>query len=153
MDKNRIFGGQAKEAAEELDIVKIDVGAAHNGDRLPRSVNGRDRVVERFDVINCGEIARRKKVCATRVGKVRWQLACRAVRMRREIVQRNHALHQAGQRSRNAGIGGVGEMHFAIHFIVADVGLERAFHLLHVAAEVDPHAAVSNLFNAETKFL
>src|SRR5262249_12500865 len=40
-------------------------------------------------------------------------------------------------------------MHFAIHFVFANVRLEGTFHLLHVAAEVDPQAAFPYFFNLE----
>ena len=55
--------------------------------------------------------------------------------------------------ARNAGIGRIGVMNLPIYLKLADVGLERAFHLLHVAAEVYPEFAVGDFFNAETGLL
>ena len=67
----------------------------------------------------------------------------------REVMESHNAAHQPGKTSWECGIARVCLIHFSVHFILADICLEGALHLLHVAAEVDPEAAFAYFFNGE----
>ncbi len=151
MNEDGVFCGEPEGAAEELHVAQDDVRASHDGNRLAGAIDA--GIVERREVVDDGKIPGSQIVRAVSIRDVDRQLRNIAVMVKRKVMQRNHALHQSGKGARNARIGGVGVMGFAINFILADIGLERAFHLLHVAAEIDPKLAIADFFNAETKAL
>ena len=72
-----------------------------------------------------------------------------AARLQPIIIQTAKAQHDARERLGNGGIGRIRVMQLAIFQVLVNLGIERVFHLLGRAAELDPGAAACHALHRE----
>lgn len=140
--RSRSKSGKPERAAERSPIRRAEhVRIFNHHHRLP--LPGNPRVKYRRQVVNRSQIGRHHRLLLRR-NRIRRHAMHFVHRVRRKIMQRNHAHHRRSQRRGNRRIAVIRKVPHSVHFQRVNLRPKSFAHLPRMSRKIDTHTAGIN---------